>query len=725
MRFLGSDFQINKDISAGNGILGSQILPRVAGLSSGGFVVVFQSDRDGLSSNEDVNFSLFTADGVAGVFGFFVLNSNQTQPAVSALPDGSFGIVFTNALHADTSVDTNPNNITYVHDAVNGTLVTVGDFDAGTGFDSLLNPAIALLSDGRQVVAFERTFSSTDHDIFLNVVSADGTSTLRTGLSAANALNVANDSNDDADPAVASAGNTALVVYQEQTEPTLIISPNIVARLFNAATNSLGAQFTIADHTAELHNPKVAALDDHRYIIVYDDFGDVFGKIFDATGGQQSAEFQIDNGSDFSFDPAVAVTADGGFIVSRDRVSGGFSDILARRYNSDGAAMGQEFTVNRLTDGPQEVSSVAVNGANAFFAWTDLQSRSGDTHPDSVRGQVMTLTTPPDFNDNGISDIFWRSDAGALFSWDMNKTGVINSGPNVTFNGAAIQPDASFGIAAISDFNGDGRADILWRNTSGFTALWTMKGSVIQSSSFLTSGGVAVNPDPSFSVAGVGDFDGDGQSDILWRNTNGALIVWTMNGPVIQSSSFVTFLGNTVSPDASFTVAGIGDFNGDGKSDILWRSTTTGEVALWQMDGSVIAGSTDATFNGVAIRPDASFSIAAVGDFNADGNADILWRNTSGLLVEWLMNGSTITSSGVLTSNGVAVPPDASWHVVEIGDFNGDARTDILWRSDSGALAEWLMKGTTIVSSVAPNIGGTAVTPDASFHTQAKPTDFA
>ena len=98
-----------------------------------------------------------------------------------------------------------------------------------------------------------------------------------------------------------------------------------------------------------------------------------------------------------------------------------------------------------------------------------------------------------------------------------------------------------------------------------------------------------------------------------------------------------------------------------------------------------MSASADVTFNGAAVRPDASFSIAAIGDFNADGNADILWRNTSGLLIEWLMNGSTITSSGVVTSNSALVTPDASWHVVEIGDFNGDARTDMLWRSDSAA----------------------------------------
>jgi hypothetical protein len=50
------------------------------------------------------------------------------------------------------------------------------------------------------------------------------------------------------------------------------------------------------------------------------------------------------------------------------------------------------------------------------------------------------------------------------------------------------------------------------------------------------------------------------------------------------------------------------------------------------------------------------------------------------------MDGSVIASSGFLTSQGMMVSPDASWHIVQIGDFNGDAQSDILWRNDSGAL---------------------------------------
>ena len=88
------------------------------------------------------------------------------------------------------------------------------------------------------------------------------------------------------------------------------------------------------------------------------------------------------------------------------------------------------------------------------------------------------------------------------------------------------------------------------------------------------------------------------------------------------------------------------------------------------------------------------------------------------------MNGSTITSSGSITSGGAAAAPDASWHVVEIGDFNGDRNSDVLWRNDNGAMAEWQMNGTTISQSLTPASNGTPASPDASWTTQAKPTNF-
>jgi Tol biopolymer transport system component len=79
-------------------------------------------------------------------------------------------------------------------------------------------------------------------------------------------------------------------------------------------------------------------------------------------------------------------------------------------------------------------------------------------------------------------------------------------------------------------------------------------------------------------VAGAGDFNGDGKSDILWQNDNGQPAIWLMDGQQVLATPG---LGN---PGASWNIVGTADFNGDGKSDILWQNDN-GQPAIWTMDG--------------------------------------------------------------------------------------------------------------------------------------------
>ena len=84
---------------------------------------------------------------------------------------------------------------------------------------------------------------------------------------------------------------------------------------------------------------------------------------------------------------------------------------------------------------------------------------------------------------------------------------------------------------------------------------------------------------PGWTVAATGDFNGDGRVDILWRNTtNGALSDWlgTANGGFVNNDAHAA-----TSAPTSWTIAGTGDFNGDGITDILWRNTTTGALSDW------------------------------------------------------------------------------------------------------------------------------------------------
>ena len=354
-------------------------------------------------------------------------------------------------------------------------------------------------------------------------------------------------------------------------------------------------------------------------------------------------------------------------------------------------------------------------------AWSALFTATTTIAPTSA-------PVPDDFNGDGVSDVLWRNSNSSLAEWFMDGS-TISSTATPTYQGSAVSPDASWSVAGIGDFNGDGDADILWRNGNGSLVEWLMNGSTILSTATPTYQGSAVSPGSSWSVAGIGDFTGSGDADILWQqSTTGTLAMWLMNGSTIESSASPTFQGNAISPGASWSVAGIGDFTGNGNDDILWQQSTTGTLVMWLMNGSTIESSASPTVQGNAVSPGASWSVAGIGDFTGDGEADILWRNSStDTLAMWLMNGSTIESSASPTFQGNAVSPDATWNIVEIGDFTGNGDSDILWQqSTTGTLVEWQMNGSQIVSSQSVTSQGIPVAPNSSTWTsQAKPTDFA
>jgi parallel beta-helix repeat protein len=237
------------------------------------------------------------------------------------------------------------------------------------------------------------------------------------------------------------------------------------------------------------------------------------------------------------------------------------------------------------------------------------------------------------------------------------------------------------------DFNGDGKSDIAWRDTSGDTAIWLMNGAQVAQSAGV--GTVAT----TWSIVGQRDFDGDGKADLLWRDgSSGNVAIWLMNGVQLTQIAVVATV------PAAWSIVGTGDFNGDGKGDILWQNTTTGDVALWLMNGAQITQAA-----GVATVP-TTWSIVGTGDFNGDGKTDILWRDSSGNVAIWLMNGAQVTQ---VTS--VAAVPTA-WTIVGTGDFDGDGKSDILWLDGSGNVALWLMNGAQITQNAGLGAVSTAWT---------------
>jgi len=89
-------------------------------------------------------------------------------------------------------------------------------------------------------------------------------------------------------------------------------------------------------------------------------------------------------------------------------------------------------------------------------------------------------------------------------------------------------------------------------------------------------------PDAGYEVKAVTDFTGDGLADILWQHaTAGDLWLWTMNGGTAVAEQYV----GTVA-DTGYRIRDCGDYNLDGRADIAWHHATLGEVWIWMMDGA-------------------------------------------------------------------------------------------------------------------------------------------
>lgn len=228
-----------------------------------------------------------------------------------------------------------------------------------------------------------------------------------------------------------------------------------------------------------------------------------------------------------------------------------------------------------------------------------------------------------------------------------------------------------------SDFNADGKADLVWRKSSADqTVLWYMNGASYTSvASFAPTG--SVNND----VGGVGDVNGDGHPDLVLRNkVNGSHSVWFTG---VGTSVFHTTILQTLA-DLNWKIAGLGDFNFDGRDDIVWRNYRTGENMYWTTKNWSDYDKTVA----LPGSGDLNWYLGGVGDFDNNGYPDLVWHNTStGANGIWMMsgtNGTTIASVKGLDSSAAALRPDA------VADYTGDGCIDIVMRhATTGAAELW------------------------------------
>jgi len=340
---------------------------------------------------------------------------------------------------------------------------------------------------------------------------------------------------------------------------------------------------------------------------------------------------------------------------------------------------------------PSVTMTAPAGGATTFVGGPPITMTAATTPP-----ALSTTVFVEYLVDGAATSIGFSTVAPYSFTWTptVANFGVHNLTAKAYYSNGATSTSTAvpFTVNVVkNDFNFDGKTDILWQKDTGESMLWSMNGT-----SYVSTINMPTEVDTSWKMVAAGDFNNDGKPDTVWRNiSTGANRIWLMNGTAQLSSVALPADANL-----NAKIGGTGDFNADGNIDIVWRDATAGTTYVWLMTGTTFSSS-------VAITPantNAAVQIVSTGDFNGDGKVDIVFRNTapagtlnSGNTFIWLMNGTTrLTNTTVLPAN-----TNLAANIFGTADYNNDGQTDILWRNTTnGNDFIWLMSGVNRTSNI-------------------------
>jgi hypothetical protein len=347
----------------------------------------------------------------------------------------------------------------------------------------------------------------------------------------------------------------------------------------------------------------------------------------------------------------------------------GFSTIMA--YGTDTQtplAIFSNPNISTCQNTPCGVADSSLSSADNVHSMNNTAALIAAFEPTMV-ALPPTTTTPVrnDINGDKYSDLYWRNFASQRFAyWLIDGATIKQMAPSL--------PVANdYALVASGNFDGDTKnlVDLLWDNNSSIW-LWQNTGGSFKS--------MLIGSHPAgWSIVGECDVDGDGKADLLWRNdVSGNFAYWLMNGAVVRAKSTSTPVSLT------YKIVATGDFNKDGKCDIVWDNGLN--MWEWQSNGS--------GFNQAFVSTHPSgWTVIGGADVDGDGKTDLLWRSSDkSRFAYWLMNGANATNKAA------SIPVHAGNRFVGVGDFNGDGRADMLWMT-STSVVEWIGNGQTFYSA--------------------------
>lgn len=356
----------------------------------------------------------------------------------------------------------------------------------------------------------------------------------------------------------------------------------------------------------------------------------------------------------------------------------------------------------RSTDGSRSFSAQRLANTHAYNAGIQsvIDGLADQGFANRIHRVDMQSIRVQELADAGLSSAKQaqvNNDADAYVDW-FNGITETNPGTNANGTNAAVMIDGDWLHPTALGYEVMG---LTWFNALSDAGL-------IGSSTPPTPTPTPVVPElAGYTIEATGDFNGDGHLDALYRRIGASQtsIRLFQNGVRIGNAQGWAM-------DPTWTVTGSQDQNGDGKADIYWERN--GQHHAWIMDGTTIRTMVNvagppttpaptptptptpiatpiATPTPQPAEPGDGYTLAATGDFDGDGDLDRLYRNVSqSATLIWIMQ------AGSMVRSQQQIDVNSNWSVTGVSDLNGDGREDIQWASTTGRTAVWYMTGTEI-----------------------------
>jgi hypothetical protein len=529
-------------------------------------------------------------------------------------------------------------------------------------------------------------------------------------------------------PSLTQLANGNVFVVWDNNDPG---DAGLRGHLYSPAGAPIGSELTLAFSGTLFDDPQVVALRSGGFVISFtQNFGtssDAAYRVYDDAGNPARFDIVNSNRNGLHNDSAVAALADGGFVVTYTDFSPGHPSIRAAIYNAPGSVRQADFLIVANGDDTQS-KVVGLPNGNFAVVYTDSGWFEGGTLGNGITLNIFSPTgtniTPGDVSpfihvntastvDETDPDVTVLANGFIVVTWTHPFSGVDHdiygrvfdqNGNAVTINGSSTEfiVDANTSdeiLSAVSHLTG-GKFITSWQDSASDGS----GGRISSTISELTRTTVGDGANDTF----VGDqlrdtFTGGGGDDTFVFKPGGNADVWTDfsagagTPDKIDLTGFHTTFGaalahaaqsgsNTVfdfgggdtltlnnvaktglsHDDFAGLAAPIGDFNADGFGDILFRNNSTGDTGYTDLHNNV--------FHGLGGSP-VAYSVVGSGDYNGDGFSDTLFRNNS-----TGDTGYTDVHNNVFHSLGGS---PAAYSVVGSGDYNGDGFSDILFRNNS------------------------------------------